>query len=1390
MNIQGILNMGLIRVFLPVLGSVPNVWGFALLLTLLPFPLLGQFSGANFQHYVLQKVDTHTPNDAITGITQDSLGRMWFSSNNGILRYDGVNFSRYSTSQPGDRLVWNVTYDVRVDSLNHLWMGLGGGRGLLKLNAITGEQTEFNHIPGNPNSLSDGYIERLFIDSLGGIWAHGFGGAALNKLQVQESKRGSDSIYFKRYDQYTGLSHGEVWAVHDDGKGYLWVGTGHGLNRIDLSTNQIRQFFHEPGNVATIPGNNVQSLLVDSQGWLWVGTDQGLSYCANPEASSLIFEPLPVELGPGRQKIDTTVSDQALPGSFIRSLEQLDENQIVIGTVDAGVSIYHKALGKFDHSINRQLVRKYGILDWDVLSLFKDSSGTLWIGSAIPNGLFKLTKSRFGHLVSGGTELPLANNNVFTLAEANQRFWISHEEGIESYHLVTGEHRQYLGEPFAFIEKKILAVDSRGVLWVGTHDGLFWYSTEKERFEKMELPVFAKDPTARFISNIVEDAQGNLWVASFPCGITRIEHGEGNTHYNFEIDECAGASWENRVMAAHLDRQGKLWVGTLGGLYFFHKEDEAFVKVNDFPTKEILDGPQKSLILNTEDNIYQMKLEEGYPIKAFIPHHLVANLFPFDAMIFDETGMLWLPTAAMGLWMFNPETGRVHNYSLDQGVQGKTYNYHATYANKRGTIFLGGTNGLNLFDPKEIFPEHEPPAVRILDASLSSKRETWKYRDLHLDLHQQKTITLPYHVNMVTISFGVMDFTAPHLNRYEYRLEGLQDTWQDGLGPSNKAVFTSLDPGSYTFTVKGGDSYGNWNETGTSLRLVVLPPPWKSWYAYITYGIVLVLAFFALRNYELKRLKLRHQLQAEKQEARRLSELDQAKSNFFANISHEFRTPLSLIRGYAQRMMANGFESDYQQQMEIIDRNAEKMLQLVNQLLELSKIEDGSIKLNFGKYLVRDLIQCSASQFTSLAEMRHIGFQIVEPIDAKLVCDADQIIVVLNNLLSNAFKFTESGGTVTIASLQVDPYSIEISVSDTGPGIPEEEQERVFDRFYQVNASTTRMHEGTGIGLSLSKELVELHHGSIHIDSITGQGATFTIKLPVAQPGLNPEDQKLESLVTGQSEVNLLAASNSFPQPDTYELQDKTLPTVLVVEDNPELRRFLSEGLNAHYSVTQAIHGRQGLDKAIEEVPELIITDLMMPEMDGLELCQKIKTDPRTSHIPVVLLTAKSDRHTKLDSLELGADDYILKPFDFQELLARVTNLIEQRHKLQEKYKRQLFLTPEQTENFSMEDKFLGSLSDAIKNHYQDPTFSVKRLAKELGISDVQLFRKTKSLTGTSANELIRNYRLEMAEALLSQNAGNVSEIAYTVGFSSPSYFTKCFREKYGFAPKEYQKSP
>ena len=1346
---------------------------------------------------------------AVEAFVQDTLGLIWIGTENGLIKYDGFDFFRYRQQSDKNSLTGRYVRGLEFDPKGNLWIVEGLKKGLQRYNPRSGHFDIFHYDPQAPNSVEFNFWD-IHKDNESNLWVFGIDSTGLHRIKTVQVD-GSDSVVFEKFgasqNPEFSLSSQEVWAVDHDHQGNLWVGTSNGLNKLEVATGRIQKFTHQKGEEHSLLYNDVNTVLVDSDQVLWVGTDKGLSYADLNREGELVFDHLvasasnPWSLHTSNPKLsdversprNKTRDQSTIQSGAITSLEEFEPGKILVGTNIEGLTILDKSSGQFSYEINYQVAEKYKMFNWRITSIYRDKSGVFWVGSDNSWGIIKISKNRFTHIKrDDSAETKLGHNEVWSIRESQDYLWVAHHEGVDRYDPVRKTFENY---HIGVKGGKHLYVDRANKVWVGTQQGLYYLDEENDRFTPYSLPIYAQDARSKPISNILEDSKGNLWVASWICGITRIDpNGAMTKHYNLEGEGCnTGENGNNVTISIHESLDQRIFAGTFSGLYVYDEVSDNFSLVRPYlDCATIIDGPDSTILVATEDNVHAIRLSD-LEVNELVQNETIKSLFHINNLVLDSQNHLWIPTPQAGMWVYDLESKRAQQFNRKQGVQGHMFQFHSVFQAENGTIYAGGMNGFNIFDPTYVMST-EPPDISVVDVTTSSDRKEWDQQSFKGKLYGEESLVFPYYVHSIDLTFVVQDYIAPELNQYEYRLEGFQESWISSSGPNNTATYTNLSPGKYSFRIRGSNSYGSWNEAGISLNIKVLPPPWKTWWAYGLYFLGFITMVTLIRRYELKRIRLRDNLVYEQKEAKRLSELDQVKSNFFANISHEFRTPLSLIKGHAQKLKRGKLTSDQARDLTVLERSANQVLRLVNQMLELSKIEHGTLQLNINKYSVDDLIQYASSQFTSLAEMKQIDFRVITKTDFDICCDAEKIIMVLNNLLANAFKFTEPGGQVMVEIHEAESSpgialpSVEISISDTGIGIPKEEQSKIFDRFYQVNNSSTRRYEGTGIGLALCKELVELHHGTLMLNSAEETGSTFVVTLPMEHPELQPTVAEVQRyLPTNLLPYQLTEENGASANSHTENIDQQSIPLILVVEDNTDLRRFLVDGLSDQFNVSEAEDGKSGLDQAIKEVPELIISDLMMPEMDGLELCQQLKSDARTSHIPVILLTAKSDRDTKLDSLKLGADDYLLKPFDFDEVLARVNNLISQRQRLQEKYRSGVFLTPENPEKDSIEQRFLNQLSDTIKNNYQDPTLSVSGLAKIIGVSEVQLFRKTKALTGLSANELIRNYRLQVAESLIMNRSGNVSEIAYQVGFNSPSYFTKCFKQKYGKTPREYQ---
>ncbi len=760
----------------------------------------------------------------------------------------------------------------------------------------------------------------------------------------------------------------------------------------------------------------------------------------------------------------------------------------------------------------------------------------------------------------------------------------------------------------------------------------------------------------------------------------------------------------------------------------------------------------------------------------------------------DDSGNLWLFTYK-DLVKFNPENKSVRHYDKDDGLDigGIVY---GVCKGKSGEMFCGGNDYIVSFFPDSLKDNPHPPEIVLTNFTLDNKAvRIGTDSPLSKSITEIATIHLNYAQNVLSFDFAALDYTAPEKIQYAYKLEGLDRDWVY-CGNQHSAFYTNLDPGKYTFQVKGTNSDGVWNEDGAFVKLVIHPPWWQTKVAYVFYICSFICILIVTWRLQLRRIHLRNDLKMRTFESEKLKEVDHLKSRFFANISHEFRTPITLILGPLDKLLQNATDKETKSDLNIMRRNAKRLLRLINHLLDLSKFEAGKMQLQTRHENIVPLINRFVQSFESQAKLKEIEFVFSsDPPIIWLYIDIDKLENIIYNLVSNALKFTPAGGRITIAIKQKEPTEkytngyVDIRVSDTGAGLQPDHLDKIFDRFYQVDESSTREHEGSGIGLALTKELVQLHQGDIFVESKPGKGATFTVRLPMGRDHLT--DKEIIAVSQGKVkdtvfEIDKMSAPFEEDTAPKKLPHNKKAPILLIVEDNHDLRDYMSDILSSDYRVKEAPDGEAGLQLALKLVPDLIISDVMMPRLNGIEFCKRLKTDERTSHIPVVLLTARAGLESKLEGLETGADDYIVKPFNTQELQLRVKNLLESRRKLRQRFSKKISMSVEDMAITSADERFMKRLLDILHKHLSESDYSVAQLAHEIGLSRVQLHRKLHALTDHSTSDFIRNVRLQRAAELLQHQFGNIAEITYKVGFNHPSYFSKCFREQFGELPHEY----
>jgi len=789
----------------------------------------------------------------------------------------------------------------------------------------------------------------------------------------------------------------------------------------------------------------------------------------------------------------------------------------------------------------------------------------------------------------------------------------------------------------------------------------------------------------------------------------------------------------------------------------------------------------------------------------------------------DKNGNVWLGTES-GIMRYDPKLNKNNSKGSNkfkQIVLHKDAIFYSMYKNKAGEILVGSSyksgKGYYRFHPDSLYDNRKFPPVVITGFKVHNKElqpdSSWQYKN---------AMQLNYNQNFFTFEFAALNYNDPSKNEYAYILEGLENEWVYS-GNQRVANYTGVPPGGYVFRVKGSNNDGYWNEEGARIAITILAPPWKTLWAYMVYAFFGAGIIISIIWYNIKRQQLRQALAIEHVSKEKLEEMDRLKSRFFANISHEFRTPLTLILGLSEKLFGKAKDEESKSDLNVMQRNASRLQRLIDQLLNLSRIEAGRMKIKVKEEDLVLLVRGYFQFFESAARQKSIVLSFVSEGDAIfLYLDREKLEQILYNLFSNALKFTPEGGRIEVTvsgqrsavSGQMINVNTEnttdrrlptadlftncatISITDTGHGIQPTHLPHIFDRFYQADDSDTRFQEGSGIGLALTKELVELHHGRIEVTSQAGEGTMFTIYLPLGKEHLREEemDNSLKSSVLSlQSETEI-----HKQVPETRRLENETwntehgtrkdAPLLLIIEDNKDMRYYLRNVLEGSYRLLEAENGKSGVTIATEKIPDLVISDVMMPEMDGYEVCRILKTDERTSHIPVILLTAKAAMENKLEGLETGADDFITKPFQPPELLARVKNLVTQRQQLRDKFRKEfehLSLIPEKSMS-SMDARFMDRARKVLDQNLSNPEFDTVEFSRQMNLSRAQLHRKLHALLNLSATTFVRTYRLNAAARLMEAKTGNVAEIAFEVGFNNLSYFSKCFRAQFGVKPSEH----
>ena len=1358
---------------------------------LTPFPGSGQTTSLSEKQLIFDQLPAHLGLNqrSVNCIYQDADGHLWIGTWTGLIKYDGYETVTYLADNETDgKLKSNKITSIVEDRDGHLWIGTRIG-GLFKFNKETDEFTQFNHDPADPESLSNNNVWSLLQDREGLLWVGTENG--LNWFDPAIGK-------FTAYHQSDGLSYKFITEIYEDASGRIWASTENGLNLIRKqgSEVEIEAYRYNEDIENTLLHNyifDMESVVENGVEVLYLVTKRGLKRWDGVSFTNYVLK------------------ERNFSFSFFRSLKvvQADDPFIVVGS-ENGLNIFDVKTKQFTSFFGNNDER-VNLSHNSVVSIFIDRTQVLWLGTKKGLNRFDTYDKNFELYETAQFD---ETKSILTGIEGDGRYiWLSTIGGglfrfersnasFLKYNLQTTGGNDLKN----FVQK--LYLDDDGTIWLGTagagviklnpndpanRNGIirkYWQYSQSS-----SVPL-----SDDYIMSLEKSKDGGMWVGTWSGGLSKITANGEVIHF----DDPVLSSIPNVALCE--DQNGKLWVGTRGkGLYhltvknrqiidkvgYQHESDENSIG-DDFITS-IYEDQSGGFWIGTEDGLNYLDRRT----KEFEVYKQVEGqgLNQVSGMLSDDQGNLWIANIK-GVTVLRPDKDGlsiVNSFDTEDRLQGGFFYNNVAYKDHDGSIIFGGADGFNILNPENLTQNPHLPKVVIKDFQVFNqsliKGEALDGRQVLEKQGDETHVRLRYFENSISFEFASLHFAAPQKNRLAYMLQGFDQTWRYTTADRGFHNYTNLSDGDYVFMVKGSNNDGLWEEATRNIYVTILPPWWKTNAAILGFVVAIVLILFAFRKLIIARTNFINNLKFERMERENMESLNKAKLQFFTNISHEFRTPLTLIHGPLEKLLNSGEGGKFvKDQLATIHQNTQRLLRLVNQLLDFRKAESGNIELEVAEGNIVKFVKEVKLSFEGLAEQRDIDFTFLSSSNViRLWYDRDQFEKVLFNLLSNAFKHTLEGGKIM---LKVQEHDEEVSfvVEDNGSGIRPENFDKIFERFYSGEEGHT---PGTGIGLALTKNLVELHSGSIEVESRENEFTRFIFKIPKGNAHfdkavLRPDFKDSENIGNYQIELAPFEpeAGAENPTRDISEMEK-----LLLVEDNPDVRAYIKSLFIANYIVLEAENGKEGLEIAKEEVPDVIVSDVMMPVMDGINFCKKLKKGLNTSHIPVILLTARTSHIFQVEGLEHGADDYLTKPFNASILKLKVRNLINARKQLQRMFSdsEAVSIEPKKVTLTSSDALFIEKALESIENNMANPEYNVEEFGRDVGLSRMQLYRKLKAMTGFSANEFIRNIRLKRAAQLIEQNQLTIAEVTYEVGFTDLQYFRTCFKKQFGVNPSQYK---
>jgi len=1309
---------------------------------------LNRYDGYSIEVFNTNRNDPHSlRNNTIRSLAEDQQGRIWIGTDDGLNMYNPKTELIYQIEikpfENNATPIWSIlVYDdyLLLGTQSGLWRTRIKSQKLKDIESGFQQITNFNH--------SNSSVRSVIQSNEGGIWVL----TPQNFSRIVFQYNNNEPVVV---DELSFTNFSSPVSSIEDHTGNLWIASSRdGLVRYNPQTKQ--SFYFTKYETAFAPSSQKCSVLeIDKLGNLWIGTlDKGISFVKSEYLNKdlILFESIKNE----------HLNNNSLNSNLIFSLYVSQKNQVWVGTIGSGINIYNPEQKMFEHFKFHDLSGKSPISNF-IRSVYIDNQNRIWAGTH--------------------------NNGLFLLNRDNEEF-------------------QKLGfgtQPVFFIqnykEDKNLICTGEGISLVTLADN------------KLKILSNSNINNSTAVFNVVNSKPDIYWYASFD-GLVRanIINDKIEIDKIYTTDSDQGISNNNCRVLFYDKKYNELLVGTEGGGLnlisldndHFSKKIEVFRKSED--PNSLSNNYVRSIIKDSNQNVWIGTYEglnkmvhdsitgnisfKTYTKKNGLPNNMI------HLIIEDDNHCLWIGTNG-GLSKYIPQEDRFINYTVNDGIQSNEFSEHTAYKTPDGEIILGGINGINTFYPDQIKVSSLQAQTTITGFYLLNKKvKTLEKIGRKVLLEKSITLTdtillLPKQ-NNIGFDFSAMIFPNAEKIQYAYKLEGFDEDWNFANATNRNANYTNLRHGKYTFKVKSTNTDGIWENYPREIFVHLQTPFRYTWFAYVLYFLVVVLLFIYFSHYTIIRYTTKKKMLLEKNHNEKLHELDELRTKFFINISHDLRTPLTLIGGPLDSILQNNnLSTNLSEKLRLIKRNVKRLNYLVEQLLDVRKAESGKLS---PKLKTEDLISFTkgeVSLFTYAIKKKGLDLQVKSEAEEIRFCfDAAMISKVYFNVLSNALKYTDTG-RILIDINKVDKNSrlvlkgssynsfVEVKILDSGKGISDKQISRVFDRFYQDQSNEGR---GYGIGLSHSKELVEAHQGFIDAESLEGKGTTIRFFLPDIEV-INES----EKIIASSTEDMFFDADSDTINKVVHV--NNNAQTILLVEDNVDMRSFIKSELEGSYNVVEAGDGLEGLEKAEAQVPDLIVSDIMMPNMDGIEFCKLIKSNVKTSHIPVILLTAKVDLKSKYEGIETGADDYIPKPFEMEYLILRTKNLLQSREQLRIAFQKSSVLEPSAVTVTSIDEKFLSSLIEAIEEGIPDSNFSINSLESDMGMSHSNFYRKVKNLTGQSGQELLLSMRLKRARQIILEKKGlRVAEVAYMVGFTNAKYFSKCFKETFGCPPSELMK--